>query len=364
MRTLPDALRFGLAATVSASVRRRFLSCLWELTYRCNARCAICSYWRNPSDPRQELGLDEIAQGLVRLHRGGCRMINFTGGEPTLRSDLEGIIRRASQMGFWTSIVTNGSTLTRNRICELKKCGLDNLFISLDSLDPETHDARRGIPGLHRKVLQCLEWLREDFLAGHRTGGIFCVLTAGNTKEIPEMLKIAEGAGVFAIVQPYHSAKTGDHAHSPLANDDLRTLLATLRARHHCLLSSQGYLDGVCDFLSGQRLPACNAGTKYFSIDPFGFLHPCVDQPAVGHVLRDDLSVLRTEQIRKMTSNCEGCWYCFRGEVDTSLTVTGYAGRVAVVSRVLRANRRRHWRKHLGRRERAGQRAAGTLPTE
>jgi pyrroloquinoline quinone biosynthesis protein E len=121
MRTLPDALRLGLSATVSASVRRRFLSCLWELTYRCNARCAICSYWRNPSEPMQELGLDEIDQALVRLHHGGCRMINFTGGEPTLRSDLEGIVRRASQMGFWTSIVTNGSTLTRDRIGELKK---------------------------------------------------------------------------------------------------------------------------------------------------------------------------------------------------------------------------------------------------
>ena len=59
----------------------------------------------------QELGLDEIAQALVRLHRGGCRMINFTGGEPTLRLDLEEIIRRASQMGFWTSIVTNGRLL-------------------------------------------------------------------------------------------------------------------------------------------------------------------------------------------------------------------------------------------------------------
>ena len=364
MRTLPDALRFGLSATVSAAVRRRFFSCLWELTYRCNARCAICSYWRNPSDPTQELGLDEIAQALVRLHRGGCRMINFTGGEPTLRLDLEEIIRRASQMGFWTSIVTNGSTLTRDRISELKECGLDNLFMSLDSLDPETHDARRGIPGLHRKVVQSLEWLREDFLTGHRTGGIFCVLTASNTKEIPEMLDIAEEAGVFAIVQPYHSAKTGEHAHSPLATEDLRTLVATLRARHRCLLSSQGYLDGVCDFLSKRRLPACNAGTKYFSIDPFGFLHPCVDQPAVGHVLHDDLSVLRTAEIRKMASNCDGCWYCFRGEVDTSLTLSGYAGKVAVVCRVLRTNRRRHWRRRFECHERAGQRAAKALPTE
>ena len=47
--------KFGLSAAVSRLAGRRVLNCLWELTYRCNARCQICAYWRHPSDIKDEL---------------------------------------------------------------------------------------------------------------------------------------------------------------------------------------------------------------------------------------------------------------------------------------------------------------------
>jgi MoaA/NifB/PqqE/SkfB family radical SAM enzyme len=298
----------------------------------------MCSYWRNPSRPETELNLAEITRALERLHGAGVRMINFTGGEPTLRSDLEEIVAQASALGFWTSIVTNGSTLTQDRIRRLKGSGLDNLFISLDSPEPEKHDASRCIPGLHQKVMQGLQWLHEEFLTGHRTGGIFCVLTANNAEDIFRVLQIAEQAGVFAIVQPYHGAKTGSDCLSPSLTDSLVDVLAKLRHQNPCLLSTQSYLKGISSFLGHQELPRCNAGTKYFSIDPFGFLHPCVDSPAVGHVLRDDLSVLRGPAATKAVAACRGCWYCFRGEADTTLRLRGYLEKVSTVGRVLKTN--------------------------
>ena len=73
----------------------------------------------------RELSLADLRIGLDKVYGSGCRIINFSGGEPTLRSDLEEIISHASSRGFWTSLVTNGSLLNQDRIDRLKEVGLE-----------------------------------------------------------------------------------------------------------------------------------------------------------------------------------------------------------------------------------------------
>lgn len=85
-----QVVRLALSAATSALVRKRVLNCLWELTYRCNARCTICPLWRNGGTGGKELSTTEIRAGLALLQRHGLRAVNFTGGEPLLREDLEG----------------------------------------------------------------------------------------------------------------------------------------------------------------------------------------------------------------------------------------------------------------------------------
>ena len=47
MRTSSDIIKFCVSAGISALVGKRVLNCLWELTYRCTAKCAICGYWQH-----------------------------------------------------------------------------------------------------------------------------------------------------------------------------------------------------------------------------------------------------------------------------------------------------------------------------
>ncbi len=334
MQTWAEVIRFCASAAVSALAGRRVLNCLWELTYRCNARCSICAYWRRPSDPARELNAEEIREGLRRLYANGCRLVNFTGGEPTLRRDLEEIVSAASGTGMWTSMVTNGTLLTRERLRDLKAAGLDHLLISLDSTDPLYHDAHRGIQGAHAKVLERLRWLAADFLTGHHTGGIMCAVAAGNADQVPAIAALAKRLGVYAVFQPYHDNKTGDPSHKPhIGHAQVETLLQ-LKREEGALLNSKRYLEGWLP----ERRPRCSAGKKYFSVDPYGFLHPCVDTPAVAHILRDDLSALRSEQAARSVEACRGCWYCFRGEADTSLSGAGYLEKLGIAAAVIRRN--------------------------
>jgi MoaA/NifB/PqqE/SkfB family radical SAM enzyme len=339
MRTTTDWLRFCLSSSASALGQHRFLNCVWELTYRCNARCSICSYWKGPADPRPELTLAEIEEGLEKVYDYGCRLVNFTGGEPTLRQDLEQIVARASSLGMWTSLVTNGSLLTRSRLNDLKEAGLDSLMVSLDSLDAAHHDRQRGVPGLQQKVLQCADWLSEDFLTGHRTGGFMTVACAHNLETIPAMVELAEERGVYILIQPYHARKTGKRAPGPGVTDELVAVLLGLKGRSSCLLNSRGYLRALAGF-DGIHEHPCHAGRKYFSIDPYGGLRPCVDTASVGHVLVDDISVISSPAALREVETCGGCWYCFRGEADSTLSPGGYLEKAELAVTILRRNGR------------------------
>jgi MoaA/NifB/PqqE/SkfB family radical SAM enzyme len=333
--------RFGASYIASALVGRRSVSCLWELTYRCNARCAICAYWRRPSDPGAEMTLEQVQAGLDRVHRHGCRFVNFTGGEPTLRRDLEDIVHHASALGMWTSLVTNGATLTRERVRALKHAGLDSLLVSMDSSDAATHDAIRGVPGLHRRVVDDLRLLFEEFLTGLHIGGLMCVLAPHNLDRLDEIVTLADDLGVYVLFQPYHARKTGSREFSAEITPAHVEAIRRLQRRYGNVLNSSNYLNGIVRFAVGAALPGCHAGQKYFAIDPFGYVHPCVDLPPAGHVLRDPLTALRDESPRAAVSACQGCWYCFRGEADSSLSFAGWMDRIALAVRVAHRNHAR-----------------------
>lgn len=341
MHSNSQIVRLFLSAAHSALVRKRVLNCLWELTYQCNAKCGICTYWRTPSDRGAELTLPQIREGLHKVYAYGCRFINFTGGEPTLRQDLEQIIDAASRLGIWTSLVSNGSLLTRERIRLLKSAGLDNLVLSLDSLDPAVHDTQRGIPGLHEKVLRRLRWIAEDFLTGHRTGGFMCVLGSHNLHQASDLVRFADELGVYLVFQPYHPNKTGAFDPKSVIGRETASRLQAMKEKSAALLSSRAYLAGMPTFSGGTDLPRCQAGEKYFSIDPFGYLHPCVDSPKVGHILRDPVAVVRSPQAMKAVESCPGCWYCFRGEADSTLSAPGYAEKMRLAASILLRNARR-----------------------
>jgi PqqA peptide cyclase len=339
MRTFPDAVAFCLSAAVSALRGKRYLSCLWELTYRCNARCGMCGYWRHPSRAEDELSLDEITLGIDHIFAYGCRLVNFTGGEPMLRHDLEQIVHYASGRNIWTSVVTNGFLLTRDGVRRLRRAGLDNLLISLDSVSASAHDEQRGIPGSHAKAVECAGWIRDDFLKGHRTGGVMCVISRRNSTELPELVRFAREQKVFILFQPYHTNKTGDaEPVAALDESQIRPLLER-NADGLAVLNSRSYVRELGRFGRTRESSPCNAGQKYFSIDPYGYLHPCVDMPAFGHILKNDVAVVRSESARQAISHCRGCWYCFRGEADTSLTWKGCLEKAVLALAIVRHNR-------------------------
>jgi radical SAM protein with 4Fe4S-binding SPASM domain len=137
------------------------------LTDRCNARCSFCFIdFNSPQHGKNELSLEEIVQVTKQLPRS-LMNINFTGGEPFLRSD---IFEVANAYFTYTSvqsifITSNGSFTERTKIfCEtiLEKFPDKEIFIALSIDDlPERHDKIRKVKGLFLKCMETFAMLKQ-----------------------------------------------------------------------------------------------------------------------------------------------------------------------------------------------------------
>jgi len=111
-----------------------------SVTDRCNFRCLYCM----PADglpwlPRAEiLSYEEIAAVVAQLAPLGLRRVRLTGGEPTIRPNLERLIAmlRAIDGVEDIALSTNGVRLEEHA-APFRAAGLDRVNISADSLRPD-----------------------------------------------------------------------------------------------------------------------------------------------------------------------------------------------------------------------------------
>jgi len=107
------------------------------LTDRCDVACGHC--WFSCSPDRTEKMPQAVAENVIEQSRSiGARWVSFTGGEPFLEPRLLlGLIRYASEKGFYTEAVTNcGWAMMPEAATEvlrpLTEAGLTTLNMSVD----------------------------------------------------------------------------------------------------------------------------------------------------------------------------------------------------------------------------------------
>jgi MoaA/NifB/PqqE/SkfB family radical SAM enzyme len=244
-----------------------------EITTRCQARCAHCCAVASPKDKRPELTTEEVKSLILGARSiGSCFMI-FNGGEPLLRRDLLELVRFAADNGFQTRLNTNGLLLNRTRVAALKKAGLRQCAVSLDSADPNTHDRMRGVPGTHGKVLEGLRLLRAERL----DSVIYTFVSKRNTvTDLRATIDLARRAGARSL-----------YFAPPIAAGRLRGKFGqTLDARR--MESIRGLQD--CRMVHMEvpsRLSNCNAYRRFvIHVTAQGDASPCPFTPFVLGDLR------------------------------------------------------------------------------
>lgn len=168
----------------------------WNLTYRCNLACEHCYLdaggapqvaTENFAD-RSELGTEECFGVIDEIAAFAPECVTIlTGGEPLLRRDILDIVRRASDRGLWVVVGTNGVRITENVAKRLADAGARGLSLSLDALDPDTHDRFRRVRGAWQNTVEGAGILRAAGLP-------FIVQTTAGAHNAGELEAIADFA--------------------------------------------------------------------------------------------------------------------------------------------------------------------------
>jgi Fe-coproporphyrin III synthase len=130
---------FALKSRLSSRYKKPLL-CSFKLTNKCTLKCLHCPFWRY--EQKNELGFDEVAEILKKLHKDGVKIIIFEGGEPLIWEDkksgktISDVINIAKPLFYSTGITTNGTI-------DFGSIDPDIIFVSIDGLQ-KTHDSIRG----------------------------------------------------------------------------------------------------------------------------------------------------------------------------------------------------------------------------
>jgi len=119
-----------------------------KLGYACNNNCLFCTAeWKKRHGDRNTRTVMNEVERIIHEDQV-CTMV-YSGGEPTVRSDLLEILRHAKSLGIdEQNIQTNGRKLSDMRYLEdLRNAGLTSCFVSIHGPVPGVHDWLTRSPG-------------------------------------------------------------------------------------------------------------------------------------------------------------------------------------------------------------------------
>ncbi|MFN7609518.1 MAG: radical SAM protein [bacterium] len=110
----------------------------------CHCRCQMCDIWR-VNGP--EMSMDTVQRAAAIARSEGCHRVLLTGGEPTLHSRFDSIVKLLSDEGFELGMCTDGVSLLP--YAELVAEKFRRVIISMDAPDRETYKKVRGVDSFH-----------------------------------------------------------------------------------------------------------------------------------------------------------------------------------------------------------------------
>jgi PqqA peptide cyclase len=137
------------------------LGMLAELTHRCPLQCPYCSNPIQLLKAADELDTEAWLSVFSQAADLGVLQVHLSGGEPTLRQDLEDFVAALAARGVYSNLITAGVTLTAERIARLRDLGLDHIQLSLQAIDPAVSDMIAHYKDSFAKKRAVADWVRE-----------------------------------------------------------------------------------------------------------------------------------------------------------------------------------------------------------
>ncbi len=285
------------------------------LTYACNVECGFCTRIHVPAGAMDDSQVLSMMNAFADL---GTRWWVFNGGEPTLVPALSSYLDRAVELGFHTTLVTNGTRLEA-RYDELQR--LDLVICSLHGTEQE-HDRVVGRQGSYQQALRGLRLMAE-------AGVEICLLSVINEQNrglTEEMLALGESLGAGVAFQPIVATRLGgahiDYQLMPSRTDMQETVdwLLEQKMQGRPVSCSSAYLEAVKDSWPDRPMAVkCRAGQLFCEVTPEGFVVPCCSEEeyTFGRCHGPTVGWERAFLALPDRSGCQSCW--FKGPQEMNL---------------------------------------------
>jgi len=245
--------------------------------WHCNQKCLHFYAAGQSGAETAELTTEQWKSVLKTCREAKIPQVTFTGGEPTMRSDLVELVKEAAW--FVTRLNTNGRLLTKQFCEELYEASLDSVQITLYSADPAIHNKLVGADGF------------ADTVAGIRNAleaGLNCSVNTPLCRtngDYTATLRFLKELGIRYVtcsgLIPSGNALEAASASTALRGEELEKILreAVLFCRSNDMelsFTSPGQLqENTLRELGLREIPSCGACLSNMAVRPDGVVVPC-----------------------------------------------------------------------------------------
>jgi Fe-coproporphyrin III synthase len=283
-------------------------------TFRCNAKCNMCNIWKNQTKPEEELDYhfyEKLPDGL---------RLNITGGESTIRKDIDKIFETLYPKASLLELSTNGFN-TDTIVALAKKYPNILIRVSLEGL-PHLNDEKRGIINGFDHALRTMLELRKTKC---KNIGFSVVISPDNYKDLLPLYELCVALGVELGNSVVHNSWYFHKEDNLLTSQDalnehekfVKALLTSKRRGLKNKLKDYGrayFNKSIHLRLRGDApgyRPECGALKDFFFIDPWGNVSPCNgsgEEWIIGNIKDDSFeNIMNSDKAKEVAKKVASC---------------------------------------------------------
>jgi hypothetical protein len=293
------------------------------ITYRCNLKCLHCDIWKNGGTKELKPAQWIKAAGKLRKWLGPFRL-DISGGEPFLRKDIFDIVDFCDNNDIQVVVTTNATLLSQEYIRKISHIKGLTLNVSLEGINPSTHDYLRNVKGTYDKVMDVFLGLKKSDRVCHVT--MATILMGYNIEEIMPLIKklivdrLADAINFQALDHNFQAPYRNDwFDRSDLwpdrvnKRDFLSILDGIIRIKKAGapIYNPVRQLEAMREYFNDPEKSIdaeCNTGNTNFIMNPNGDVHLCWNMAPVGNILDEDpADIWNSENAKKRRKQISLC---------------------------------------------------------